>query len=122
VSFPHGAYTYEIVDQTLGAGYMLMFTDRAEVSVLKGGLLVSPLVERINIDGRRVSPTGRFRPDLLAISLFTATRQQAGLKSRIGSNDCTSPVSLNLPVIARAYFRRNRTRFGEPFGLVSEKT
>jgi hypothetical protein len=111
-SFPPGAYTNEIADQTLRAGCMLLCT----VSVLKRGRLVSPLVERIEIDGRPVAPTSGLKSELFAISLFTATRQPAGLKSRIGSNDYTTP-RLSAPILLSS-----RAPSSGASGLVSKKT
>jgi peptidoglycan/xylan/chitin deacetylase (PgdA/CDA1 family) len=75
LSFPHGAYTPEIVNQALAAGYKLLFTSEAELCVLKDGFLMSPLLSRIDIDGRRVVSNGRFRPEVLATSLFGAARR-----------------------------------------------
>jgi peptidoglycan/xylan/chitin deacetylase (PgdA/CDA1 family) len=76
LSFPHGAYTPEIVNQAMAAGYKLAFTSEAALCVLKNGFLVSPLVGRIDVDGRRLASNGRLRPDVLAISLFGARRAQ----------------------------------------------
>jgi peptidoglycan/xylan/chitin deacetylase (PgdA/CDA1 family) len=78
LSFPHGAYTSEIVDRTLAAGYAFAFTGEAELCVLKNGFLTSPLIGRIDVDGHRIAPTGRLRPDRLAIDFFTAKRRRAG--------------------------------------------
>jgi len=77
MSFPHGAYTSELVDQTLDAGYKLVFTGDAELCGLEGGFLKRQKVGRVGIDGRRLAPNGRFRPDVLAAALFTARRRPA---------------------------------------------
>lgn len=82
LSVPHGAYTTGIVDQALAAGYELVFTGDAALSRLKNGFLVSPLIGRIDVDGRRIAPTGRFKPDVLAAALFTASQRPAGVTSR----------------------------------------
>jgi hypothetical protein len=75
MSFPHGAYTPEIVNEALTAGYKLLFTSQAELCVLKDGFLVSPLVGRIDVGGRRIASNGRLRPEVLATCLFGAARQ-----------------------------------------------
>jgi peptidoglycan/xylan/chitin deacetylase (PgdA/CDA1 family) len=77
LSFPHGAYTSEIVDRALAVGYALAFASDAELCVLKDGFLTSPLIGRIDVDGPRIAPTGRLRPEMLAITFFTATRGRA---------------------------------------------
>jgi peptidoglycan/xylan/chitin deacetylase (PgdA/CDA1 family) len=77
LSFPHGAYTSEVVDRALAAGYALAFTSDAELCVLRKGFLASPLVGRIDVDGRRIAPMGMLRPELLAIALFTAAHGRA---------------------------------------------
>jgi peptidoglycan/xylan/chitin deacetylase (PgdA/CDA1 family) len=82
LSFPHGVYTSEIIDRSLAAGYALAFTGDAELCVLRNGFLASPLVGRIGVDGQRIAPTGRLRPEMLAIALFTATRGPAGRAPR----------------------------------------
>jgi peptidoglycan/xylan/chitin deacetylase (PgdA/CDA1 family) len=82
LSFPHGAYTSEIVDRSLAAGYALAFTSDAELCILRNGFLASPLVGRIEVNGQRIAPTGRLRPEMLAIALFTATRGRAGRAPR----------------------------------------
>jgi hypothetical protein len=87
LSFPHGAYTSEIVDRALAAGYALVFTSDAELCILRNGFLASPLVGRIEVDGRRIAPTGRLRPEMLAIAFFTATRRRAGRAPRNLSDD-----------------------------------
>jgi peptidoglycan/xylan/chitin deacetylase (PgdA/CDA1 family) len=91
LSFPHGAYTSEIVDRALAAGYAFAFTSDAELCVLKNGCLTSPLVGRIDVDGRRIAPTGRLRPEMLAIAFFTATRGRAGRASSNLSGDQDQP-------------------------------
>jgi peptidoglycan/xylan/chitin deacetylase (PgdA/CDA1 family) len=78
LSFPHGAYTPEIVDRALAAGYALAFTSDAELCILRNGFLASPLIGRIEVDQRRIAPMGRLRPEMLAIAFFTATRGRAG--------------------------------------------
>jgi peptidoglycan/xylan/chitin deacetylase (PgdA/CDA1 family) len=82
LSFPHGAYTSEIVDRSLAAGYALAFTTDAELCDVRNGFLASPLVGRIGVNGQRIAPTGRLRPEMLAIALFTATRGRAGRAPR----------------------------------------
>ncbi|WGD54939.1 polysaccharide deacetylase family protein [Bradyrhizobium sp. CB1650] len=82
LSVPHGAYTADIVDQALAAGYQLVFTGDAALSRLKNGFLVGPLIGRLDVDGGRIAPTGEFRPEMLAASLFTASQQQAGVALR----------------------------------------
>lgn len=82
LSFPHGAYTSEIVDRALAAGYALAFTTDAELCVLRNGFLASPLVGRIEVNGRRIAPAGRLRPEMLAIAFFTAMRGRAGRAPR----------------------------------------
>jgi len=77
LSFPHGAYTSEVVYQALAAGYRLLFTGDAEVCVLKDGFLTTPVVGRIDVQERRVSRKGKFRPAVLASTLFAAPRQRA---------------------------------------------
>lgn len=84
LSFPHGAYTSEIVDRSLAAGYALAFTSDAELSVLKNGFLDSPLVGRIDVNGPGIAPTGKLRPEILAFAFFTAPRGRAG--SALGAN------------------------------------
>jgi peptidoglycan/xylan/chitin deacetylase (PgdA/CDA1 family) len=78
LSFPHGAYTSEIVDRSLAAGYALAFTGDAELCVLRNGFLPSPLVGRIDVNGPGIAPTGKLRPEILAIAFFTAPRGRAG--------------------------------------------
>jgi peptidoglycan/xylan/chitin deacetylase (PgdA/CDA1 family) len=78
LSFPHGAYTSEIVDRALAAGYTLAFTTDAELCILRNGFLPSPLVGRIEVNGRRIAPAGKLRPELLATAFFTAKRGRAG--------------------------------------------
>jgi peptidoglycan/xylan/chitin deacetylase (PgdA/CDA1 family) len=75
LSFPHGAYTADIVNQALAAGYKLLFASEAELCVLRNGFLVSPLLGRIDVDGRRIASNGRLRPEVLATSLFGAARR-----------------------------------------------
>lgn len=82
MSFPHGAYTSELIDQALDAGYKLVFTGDAELCGLERGLLKSPKVGRVDIDGRRLAPNGKFRPDVLAATLFTARLRPATQPSR----------------------------------------
>jgi peptidoglycan/xylan/chitin deacetylase (PgdA/CDA1 family) len=82
LSFPHGAYTSEIANKALAAGYILVFTGDAALCDLKNGFLLSPLVGRIDVDGRRIAPAGRFRPEVLATSLFTAPRRPTELAPR----------------------------------------
>jgi peptidoglycan/xylan/chitin deacetylase (PgdA/CDA1 family) len=91
LSFPHGAYTSEVVDRALAAGYAFAFTGEAELCVLKNGFLTSPLIGRIDVDGHRIAPTGRLRPDRLAIDFFTATRGRAGRASSNLSGDQDQP-------------------------------
>jgi peptidoglycan/xylan/chitin deacetylase (PgdA/CDA1 family) len=92
LSFPHGAYTPEIVDEALAAGYTLLFTGDAELCVLRNGFLVSPLLGRIDVDERRIAPRGRFRPEVLATSLFTAPRRRPRAASRGVSTDGRQPA------------------------------
>ncbi len=87
LSFPHGAYTSEIVDRALAEGYALAFTSEAELCILRNGFLASPLVGRIEVDGRRIAPAGRFRPEMLATAFFTAKRGRAGPAPRNLSDD-----------------------------------
>ncbi|OKO85533.1 hypothetical protein AC629_18810 [Bradyrhizobium sp. NAS80.1] len=82
LSVPHGAYTPGIVDRALAAGYELVFTGDAVLSRLKNGFLVSPLVGRLDVDGRRIAPTGDFLPEVLAASLFIAPQRQSGVALR----------------------------------------
>jgi peptidoglycan/xylan/chitin deacetylase (PgdA/CDA1 family) len=113
LSFPHGAYTSEIVDQALAAGYKLVFTSDAEICALKNGFLVSPLMGRLDIDGRRIASSGGFRPELLAISLFTAARRPARTASRHDLNGEGRPVGPAPPVPVRDdAFIRSRLRKG----------
>ncbi|WP_167561280.1 polysaccharide deacetylase family protein [Bradyrhizobium sp. AS23.2] len=79
LSVPHGAYTSGIVNQALAAGYALVFTGDPVLSTLKNGFLVSPLIGRLDVDGRRIAPTGDFLPEVLAASLFTASQRQSGV-------------------------------------------
>jgi peptidoglycan/xylan/chitin deacetylase (PgdA/CDA1 family) len=94
ISFPHGAYTPEIVDRALAAGYTLAFSGDAELCVLRKGFLAKPLVGRIDVDGRRIAPTGRFRPEMLATTFFTAARGRVELASRDVSSGQHRPVNL----------------------------
>jgi peptidoglycan/xylan/chitin deacetylase (PgdA/CDA1 family) len=87
LSFPHGAYTSEIVDRALAAGYALAFTSDAELCVLRNGYLASPLIGRIEVDERRIAPTGRLRPEMLATAFFTAKRGSARRAPRNLSDD-----------------------------------
>lgn len=75
LSFPHGAYTADIINQALAAGYKLLFTSEPELCVLRNGLLASPLLGRIDLDGRRITSNGRFRPEVCATALFAAARR-----------------------------------------------
>lgn len=86
LSFPHGAYTSEIVDRSLAAGYALAFTSDAELCVLKNGFLASPLVGRIDVNGPGIAPTGKLRPEILALAFFTARRGRAGRALRAGAH------------------------------------
>jgi peptidoglycan/xylan/chitin deacetylase (PgdA/CDA1 family) len=92
LSFPHGAYTSEIVDHALASGYRLAFTSDAELCVLSTGFLMSPLLGRIDVDARRIAPTGTFRPEMLATTFFTAAWRQAGLGSRNISKGQDRPI------------------------------
>jgi peptidoglycan/xylan/chitin deacetylase (PgdA/CDA1 family) len=87
LSFPHGAYTSEIVHRALAAGYALAFTGDPELCILRNGFLASPLIGRIEVDQRRIAPMGRLRPEMLAIAFFTATRGRAGHAPRNLSGD-----------------------------------
>ena len=78
ISFPHGAYTSEIVDRALSVGYLLAFTSDAELPKLKSGFLTSPLIGRIGVNGADIAPGGTFRPELLAAALFTVPRKCTG--------------------------------------------
>jgi peptidoglycan/xylan/chitin deacetylase (PgdA/CDA1 family) len=91
LSFPHGAYTSEVVDRALAAGYAFAFTGEAELCVLKNGFLTSPLIGRIDVDGHRIAGTGRLRPDALAIDFFTAKRGRAERASSNLSGDQDQP-------------------------------
>jgi peptidoglycan/xylan/chitin deacetylase (PgdA/CDA1 family) len=75
LSFPHGAYTVDIINQALAAGYKLLFTSEPELCVLRNGFLASPLLGRIDLDGRRITSKGRFRPEVCATALFAAARR-----------------------------------------------
>jgi peptidoglycan/xylan/chitin deacetylase (PgdA/CDA1 family) len=78
LSFPHGAYTDDIVDRALAAGYALAFASDAVLCTLKNGFLTSPLVGRIDVNGPGIAPTGKLRPEILAIAFFTAPRGRTG--------------------------------------------
>lgn len=78
LSFPHGAYTADIIKQALAAGYRLLFTSETELCALRNGFLASPLVGRIDVGGQRITSNGRFRPEILAASLFRAARRAQG--------------------------------------------
>lgn len=84
LSFPHGAYSAEIVDRALASGYSLLFTSDAELCELQDGFLDTPLVGRIDVDGRRIAPLGTFRPEVLATSLFTVAHRRAKPRPRKG--------------------------------------
>src|SRR5690606_11707797 len=70
VSFPHGAYTPEIVTRATTEGYRLMFTTREELSPLARGRLTTPLVGRVNVSGPAFTRQGRLQPELLACHFF----------------------------------------------------
>lgn len=74
LSFPHGAYTPEIVDQALATGYRLLFTVNEELAALEDGRVRGPVIGRINVDGKRFVAGGRLRPERLAFALFTSRR------------------------------------------------
>src|SRR5262249_23168011 len=78
LSFPHGAYTADIINQALAAGYRLLFTSETELCALRNGFLASPLVGRLDVGGQRITSNGRFRPEILATSLFRAARRAQG--------------------------------------------
>jgi peptidoglycan/xylan/chitin deacetylase (PgdA/CDA1 family) len=86
LSFPHGSYTADIANQALAAGYKLLFTSEAELCVLRDGFLVSPLVGRIDVGGRRITSNGKFRPEVLATSLFRAGRRPQGRRRANGQH------------------------------------
>jgi len=71
LAFPHGVYTAEIVKRALAADYRLLFTVDDELVTLDGGRLCTPVIGRINVDGRRFAANGRLRRDRLALTLFT---------------------------------------------------
>ncbi|WP_158226514.1 polysaccharide deacetylase family protein [Bradyrhizobium sp. UFLA03-84] len=85
LSFPHGAYTLEIADQALSAGYELLFTGEPELCCLDQGYLATSLIGRLDADARRIAPAGQFRPEMLAASLFMAARRQPDRGSRIAA-------------------------------------
>lgn len=87
LSFPHGAYNSGTVGQALAAGYKLLFSGEAQLLVLKDGLLTEPLIPRIEIDSRRIAPSGRFRPDCLASLLFTAPRRRTDVDLRTDDDE-----------------------------------
>jgi hypothetical protein len=78
ISFPHGAYTPQIVHRALSVGYLLAFTSDAELFKLKNGFLTSPLIGRIGVNGTDIAPSGTFRPEVLAAAFFTAPRKCSG--------------------------------------------
>lgn len=102
LSFPHGAYTSDIVDQALDSGYTLVFTGDAELCSLESGLLNSPKVGRLDVDGRRIAPNGRFRPGALATSLFTARHQPAKPESRSVPRGYNRPAGIDAGIDAHA--------------------
>jgi peptidoglycan/xylan/chitin deacetylase (PgdA/CDA1 family) len=93
MSFPHGAYTPELVDRALGTGYSLLFTCDAELAAVSNGWLANPVLGRIDVDERRIAPSGRFRPDVLAASLFTAPhhRKHSPRRDRWDRQDVRMP-------------------------------
>lgn len=97
LSFPHGAYTPEIADQALAAGYELLFTGEPELCCLDHGFLGTSRVGRVDVDARRIAPNGRFRPEVLATSLFTARRRPADRTSLLSGPkpSATATVSYN---------------------------
>lgn len=74
MSFPHGRYDATIAERALAAGYELLFTSVPVVNrtdVALGGLLGRLGFETDAV----VDPHGRFRPDWLALYLFTRSRR-----------------------------------------------
>jgi peptidoglycan/xylan/chitin deacetylase (PgdA/CDA1 family) len=70
MSFPHGAYTPQIVRQAMAEGYRLMFTTGEGLSPLMRGRLTMPLVGRVNVSGPAFARHGRLQPELLAYHFF----------------------------------------------------
>ena len=71
MSFPHGAFSAEIIEHCHGAGYRHLFSSESVLNVVgKGGDGRQP-VGRIHISERTiVRPDGRFEPVNLAATLF----------------------------------------------------
>jgi len=71
MSFPHGMYDAAIAASARDAGYELVFTSDPVLNPVHGR--IGWLLGRTGFDTDTVvDPRGRFRPDLLALSLFRA--------------------------------------------------
>jgi peptidoglycan/xylan/chitin deacetylase (PgdA/CDA1 family) len=82
LSFPHGAYTPEILDRALAAGYRLFFTVKDELARLDKGRLRGSVIGRINVDGQRFAGSGQLRTERLAFTLFTQRHSPSGRRRR----------------------------------------
>ena len=69
LSFPHGRFNPEILQQALGSGYELIFTSVPALNPCRTP--PGPLMGRVGITTECVADTrGRFRPERLALHLF----------------------------------------------------
>jgi hypothetical protein len=71
MSLPHGAWTATVLAECRNAGYRHLFVSNAHLNTLAPGQPCGGALGRIHISERAlVDASGRFRPWLLATSLF----------------------------------------------------
>jgi len=72
LSFPHGEYSREIVSAAKTAGYRLLFTSDPCLNSLRPTDRQRYIFARLVVSEEMIStPDGKFRPELLALWLFT---------------------------------------------------
>jgi len=72
LSFPHGDFTPEIVEQAKEEGYTLVFTSEEHLTPLPDGRVSAPRIGRVNISGVYLAPPEGVRDEVLALRLFRA--------------------------------------------------
>ncbi|MEI8396386.1 MAG: polysaccharide deacetylase family protein [Rhodospirillaceae bacterium] len=73
LSFPHGRYNATVLAAARARGFSLMFSSDPRLNPTPAGYVCHDLLGRISIPAPAITdPDGRFRPELLALRLFTA--------------------------------------------------
>lgn len=75
MSFPHGQYSADLIQQARSRGYELLFTSRPCLMRLVAGRPTGTVFGRLHVSAPGVAPRGRLRPELLALALFRAGRE-----------------------------------------------